>query len=73
MKRLQELHEPYENVTEWRIRKARRHAKECGAGFTVEKVQSHRIRLYTKIGTHKLKLDDGEVITTPNVIRTVTR
>jgi hypothetical protein len=92
MKRLQELHEPYENITEWQIRKARQHAKEHGAGFTVSKVSSHRIRLPEALlshfidfvnrpyfhqdvafGTRKLKLDDGDEITMPNVIRTVTR
>ena len=92
MKKLQELYEPYENVTEWQIIKARKHAKERGAGFTVDKVPSHRICISEALlnhfidfvnrpyfhqdvafGTRKLKVDDGDEITMPNVIRTVTR
>ena len=92
MKKLQlELHEPYENATKWQIIKARKHAKERGAGFTVDKVLSHRICISEALlnhfidfvnrpyfhqdvafGTRKLKLDDGDELTMPNVIRTVT-
>ena len=92
VKKLQRLHEPYESLTAWQIKRARTHAREFGPGFTVEKSSSHRIRLDTNLvdhfigfinrpyfyqdvafGTRKLKLDNGEEITMPNVVRTVTR
>jgi len=92
IKQLQKLHEPHESITEWQIKKARRHYRECGPGFTVQNSPSHRVRLpkalldhfidfvnrpyfYQDVafGTRKLKLDNGEKITMPNVIRTVTR
>ena len=92
VKKLQRLHEPYESLTAWQIKRARAHAREFGPGFTVEKSSSHRIRLDTNLvdhfigfinrpyfyqdvafGTRKLKLDNGEEITMPNVVRTVTR
>ena len=45
MKKLQKLHEPYERLTTWQIKRARAHAKECGLGNAVEKSSSHRVRL----------------------------
>ena len=92
MNKLQKLHEPYESITTWQIKKARAHARECGPGLSVEKPSSHRVRLDTTLvdhfvdfinrpyfyqdvafGTRKLKLDNGEEVTMPNVVRTVTR
>ena len=92
MKKLQKLHEPYESITTWQIKRARAHARECGPGLIVEKQSFHRVRLDTNLvdhfvdfinrpyfyqdvafGTRKLKLDNGEEITMPNVVRTVTR
>lgn len=42
---LQRIHEPYERLTEWQIRRARAHAKERGPGLLVEKSKFHRVRL----------------------------
>ena len=44
-KKLQKLHEPYERITDWQIKRARAHARECGSGLAVEKTISHRVRL----------------------------
>ena len=44
-KKLKKLHEPYERITDWQIKRARAHARECGPGFTVKKSTSHRVRL----------------------------
>ena len=41
-KKLKMLHEPYERITDWQIKRARAHARECGPGFIVEKSTSHR-------------------------------
>ena len=92
MEKLQKLHEPFESITMWQIKRARAHAREYGPGFTLEKASSYRVRLDTALvdhfiefvnrpyfyqdvsfGTRKLKLDNGEQVTMPNVIRTVTR
>ena len=93
IKTLQHLHESYEHLTEWQIKKARKHAQEKGSGFNVTKPStSHRVRLPMTLlnhfidfvnrpyfhqdvafGTRQLKLSNGERITMPNVIRTVTR
>ncbi len=87
MKWLQELHEPYENVTEWQIRKARRHAKDrtiaphtpfqglskALLNHFIDFVNRPYFHQDVAFGTRKLKLDEGEVIMMPNVIRTVTR
>jgi hypothetical protein len=42
---LQRIHEPYERLTEWQLRRARAHAKERGPGLLVEKSSFHRVRL----------------------------
>lgn len=42
---LQEMHEPYAKITEWQIKRARAHAKECGPRSLIEKSPSHRVRL----------------------------
>lgn len=93
IKRLQKIHESYEEVTEWQIKKARRHAREYGHGCAVtDNLPSHRVRIPREsldhfidfvnrpyfhqdvaFGTRKLKLDSGQKVTMPNVIRTVTR
>ena len=44
-KKLKKLHEPYERITDWQIKRARAHARECGPGLAVEKSTSHRVRL----------------------------
>lgn len=92
LNKLQKMHEPYESITTWQIKRARTHARECGPGLAVEKSSSNRVRLDTNLvdhfldfinrpyfyhdvafGTRKLKLDNGEELTMPNVVRTVTR
>lgn len=50
-KTLQRIHEPYEKLTDWQIRRARAHAKERGPGLLVEKSSSNRVCL------SKTKLD----------------
>lgn len=52
MKKLQKLHEPYENISTWQIKRARTHARECGPGLSVEKSSSYRVRLYTNLVDH---------------------
>lgn len=85
-------HEPFEKITRWQIKQARKHAKEQGPGVPEEKTIHHRVRLpmpkvdhfidfvnrpyfYQDVayGTRVLKLDSGEKVTMPNVVRTVTR
>ena len=44
-KKLIEVHESYEPVTEWEIRKAKLHAKNNGPGVPFEKLVFHRVRL----------------------------
>ena len=39
------LHEPYEKLTKWQIKKARHHANVNGPGIQVEKVKHNRIRI----------------------------
>lgn len=45
IKQLQELHEPFEKVSEWQIKRAREHAKQSGPGLEVCKPKTHRISL----------------------------
>ena len=45
VKTLQKIHEPYSKLSEWQIRRARAHARECGPGSMVEKSPCHRVRL----------------------------
>ena len=52
MKKLQKLHESYESITIWQIRRARTHARECGPGLLVEKSSSYRVRLDTTLVHH---------------------
>ena len=85
-------HKPYETLTRWQIKQARKHAKEKGPGLPQEKTFHHRIRLpMAKVdhlpdfinkpyfyqdaayGTRVIKLETGEKLTMPNVVRTVTR
>ena len=92
MKKLQKLHEPYESITTWQIKRARAHARECGPGLLAEKSSSYRVRLDVTLvdhfidfinrpyfyqdvafGTQKLKLNNGQEVLIPIVIRTVTR
>ena len=92
MKKLQKLHELYESITTWQIKRARAHARECGPGLLAEKSSSYRVRLDVTLvdhfidfinrpyfyqdvafGTQKLKLNNGQEVLIPNVIRTVTR
>ena len=42
---LTEMHAPFEKVSDRQIKKARSHAKIVGAGFPVEKVPYHRVRI----------------------------
>ena len=90
--KLIKLHEPYEPLTRWQIKQARKHAKEKGPGMPQEKTFQHRIRLpmakvdhfidfinrpyfYQDVayGTRVIKLETGEKLPMPNVVRTVTR
>ena len=45
VKKLQKLHEPYEHLTTWQVKRARAHAQNAGPGWTVEKSPSFRVRL----------------------------
>ena len=45
VKTLQKIHEPYSKLSEWQIRRARAHARECGPGSLVERSPCHRVRL----------------------------
>ena len=45
VKTLQKIHEPYAKLTEWQIKRARAHARECGPGSLIETSPSHRVRL----------------------------
>ena len=90
--KLMRYHEPYEPLTRWQIKQARKHAKEKGPGIPQEKTVQHRIRLpmakvdhfidfvnrpyfYQDVayGTRLIKLETGEKLAMPNVVRTVTR
>ena len=87
-----ELHQPYETLTRWQIKRARKHAKLQRPGTPVEKPFRHRVRLslpkvdhfidfinrpyfyqVVAYGTRVIKLDNGEEMMMPNVVRTVTR
>ena len=89
---LMKLHEPYEKLTRYQVKRARQHAKLHGPGTTPEKELKHRVRVDmgtvdhflefanrpyfhqdVAYGSRILKLDSGEKITMPNVVRTVTR
>lgn len=52
MKKLQMLHEPYESITTWQIKRARTRAQECGPGLSVEKSSCYRVRLNTTLVDH---------------------
>ena len=52
MEKLQKMHEPYESITIWQIKRARAHAREYGPGLAVEKSQTHRVRLDTRLVDH---------------------
>ena len=90
--KLMRYHEPYEPLTRWQIKQARKHAKEKGPGIPQEKTVQHRIRLpmakvdhfidfvnrpyfYQDVayGTRVIKLETGEKLTMPNIVRTLTR
>ena len=90
--KLMKYHEPYEPLTRWQVKQARKHAKEKGPGMPQEKTFQHRIRLpmvkvdhfidfinrpyfYQDVayGTRVIKLETGEKLVMPNVVRTVTR
>ena len=90
--KLMRYHEPYEPLTRWQIKQARKHAKEKGPGILQEKTVQHRIHLpmakvdhfidfvnrpyfYQDVayGTRVIKLETGEKLAMPNVVRTVTR
>ena len=43
--KLMKYHEPYEPLTHWQIKQARKHAKEQGPGIPDEKILHHRVRL----------------------------
>ena len=92
VEQLMRYYEPYEPLTLWQIKQARKHAKEKGPGIPQEKTVQHRIRLpmakvdhfidfvnrpyfYQDVayGTRVIKLETGEKLTMPNVVRTVTR
>ncbi|KAK3747345.1 hypothetical protein QZH41_007276 [Actinostola sp. cb2023] len=90
--KLKRFHEPFEKLSDRKIKRAREHARTVGPGLPVEKKPSHRIRIdMTKLdhfltfvnrpyfyqdvtyGNRTLKLDNGERLSMPNIIRTVTR
>ena len=43
VKKLKKLHEPYQCITDWQIKRAQAHARECGPGFAIEKSTSHHV------------------------------
>ena len=45
MKTLQKIHEPHAKLTEWQIKRARSHERECGPGSLIETSPSHRVRV----------------------------
>lgn len=45
VKTLQRIHEPYAKLTEWQIKCARAHARDCGPGSLVETSPSHQVCL----------------------------
>ena len=86
------MHAPFEKLSDRQIKKARSHAKTVGAGFLVENVPYHRVRIdatklehfltfvdqlyFTRmsvVGTRKVRLDSGQQMIMPNVMRTVGR
>ena len=83
------LHEKFETITEWQVRKAKEHAKSVGP---LQKVKTHHVRpdvnklehfldfinrpyFYQDVafGTRKLKLKSGEVLMMPNITHIDTR
>ena len=42
------LHEPYERLTKWKIKRARAHAKNLGPEIPIEYHKHHRIRIDTE-------------------------
>ena len=89
---LKKIHEPFEKLSDRQIKKARAHAKNVGAGFNLNKMPHHRVRIdlvkldhflsfvdqpyfYQGVayGTRTLKLDSGDHLVMPNVIRIVGR
>ena len=89
---LKKMHEPFEKLSDRQINKARALAKNVGAGFIVNKMPHHRVRIdlvkldhflsfvdqpyfYQDVayGTRTLKLDVGNHLVMPNVIRIVGR
>jgi hypothetical protein len=75
IKKLQKLHESYEEITEWQIKKTRRHARIYGPGFAVTNSPSHQVRLPKAMLDHFIDFVNRPYfqVTMPNVIRTVTR
>lgn len=89
---LKRIHAPFENLSDRKIKKARKHAKMIGAGMLVEKTTFHRVRIdvqklnhflsfvdqpyfYQDVayGTRNIKLESGDKLIMPNVVRTVGR
>ena len=42
---LKKIHEPFEKLSDRQIKKARAHAKNVGAGFNLNKMPHHRVRI----------------------------
>ena len=51
-KKIIEIHEPYERITAWQVKKARAHCKQFGAGMPEEKEVHHRVRINTSKADH---------------------
>ena len=85
------MHDPFEKMSDRQV-KARAHAKNVGAGFNVNKMLYHRVRIdlvnliiflsfvdqsyfYKDVvyGTRTIKLDSGDHLVMPDVIRIVGR
>ena len=45
VKTLMKLHEKYERITEWQVRKAKEHARNVGPGIPSEKITRHCVRM----------------------------
>ncbi|KAL9954031.1 hypothetical protein ACROYT_G041519 [Oculina patagonica] len=91
-KELKAIHQPFENLSDRQIKKARAHVTSQGPGMPVTKIPHHRVRIDQRqldhfleftsrpyfyqdvaFGSRKIKLESGQELEMPNVVRTVAR
>ena len=78
---MKKIHEPFEKLGDRQIKKTGAHAKIVGVGLFVEKPLDHFLSFVNELyfyqdvayGTRTLKLDSGEELLMPNVIRIIAR